>query len=445
MYFVNDTGVHMFDCNENSYIAGNTLKNIDVVNDKYLYVSWGNHQLFDLNGNLVMDIGECSSVTPDHIEIIGDKYIEAQFHGKDDKQYMCVLDFDGNFVKSPVLSSEYKRDPYLQGDTTCITNDTSSNDFIIQNNTSSGEFIMPNLIGKQWGEVSAIYANKEVLNITAQLEWSDKPEGEIINQEIPEGRRLKSGSSVVVKVSKGIQQREIQDMSDKTVDAAKEQLEKDGFKVSINRQAHDTVAKDRVISTIPEAHTMAPVGRTVVLIVSSGSNDKPFAMPNVIGIDINDALKRCEEYNLNPKIEHKPSLTERGTVLEQSIAPDTIAYKGDEITLVVSSGETSEVRQEVTILLPQTAIGEFSFKFYVDGELDDDATKIFDIGLLASKTLTYEITGNDGDEKALLVRATSTATEKGDVFYSAQITFENGNAQVSNAKQNDNIFAQLQR
>lgn len=109
MFFVNDSGVHRFQCNENSYIAGHTLECIDLVNDKYLYVSWCNYQLFDLNGNLVMDIGESSEVSPDSIEIIDDKYIEATFTGKDDKVYICVIDFNGNFIKSPVLKSDYVR------------------------------------------------------------------------------------------------------------------------------------------------------------------------------------------------------------------------------------------------------------------------------------------------------------------------------------------------
>lgn len=309
----------------------------------------------------------------------------------------------------------------------------------------NGEFALPNFVGKQWEAVSKEFADKSVLVLTAQLEWSDKPEGEIFDQEFPEGRRVMRGSNLLVKVSKGIQQREIEDMSDRTVDAAKKQLEKNGFKVTTSRQEHDTIAKDHVISTIPEAHTRAPVGSTVVLIVSSGPNDKPFAMPKLVDMNIDDALKRCQEYNLKTKVENKPSLTEKGTVLEQSIAPESMAYKGDEITLVVSTGEQPKIKKEVTIPLPQTAKGEFRFKFYVDGTLDDDATKIIDIEFLTSKTLTYEITGKDGDEKRLSIRAMSTSTEKEDVYYTAMITFEEENAKLSNEERNSDIFDKLQQ
>ncbi len=309
----------------------------------------------------------------------------------------------------------------------------------------NGEFELPNFVGRQWDEVSKVYADKSVLVLTGQEEWNEAPKGEIFKQDLPEGRSVMKGSNLTLYVSKGIQQREIEDMSDRTVDAAKKQLEKNGFKVSTSRQEHDTIAKDHVISTIPEAHTMAPVGSTVVLIVSSGPNDKPFAMPKLVDMNIDDALKRCTEYNLNAKVENKPSLTEKGTVLEQSIAPETMAYKGDEITLVVSTGETPEIKKEVTIPLPQTATGDFRFKFYVGGELDEDATRIVNIGFLTSKTLTYEITGKDGDEKSFAITAMSTATQKEDVYYTATITFEEENAKLSNEVRHSEIFDQLQQ
>ncbi len=109
MYFINDSGVHKFQCNENSYIARYTLDNIDLINNKYLYVKWCNYQLFDLHGNMVMDLGELTGLQPDYIDIVYDTYIEAHFTGKDEKSYVCVIDFNGNFINSPVLKSQYVR------------------------------------------------------------------------------------------------------------------------------------------------------------------------------------------------------------------------------------------------------------------------------------------------------------------------------------------------
>lgn len=132
-------------------------------------------------------------------------------------------------------------------------------------------------------------------------------------------------------------------MSNRTADAAKKQLEKLGFKVTVIRREDDTIAEDYVIGTVPEAHTQAPVGSTVNLIVSLGAKGEPFAVPKLVDMKIDEAVTKCEEYGLKVRIENRESLAEKGMILEQSIAPDTIAYKGDEITLVISTGETPAI------------------------------------------------------------------------------------------------------
>ena len=113
MYFVDSNGVHLFQCNENSYIAGLTLENIELINQQYLYVSWANYQLFDLNGKMLIDFKACSEILPDTIEIIDDQYIEATFTGKDDKSYVCLLNASGDILVSPVLISNYSRQSAL--------------------------------------------------------------------------------------------------------------------------------------------------------------------------------------------------------------------------------------------------------------------------------------------------------------------------------------------
>lgn len=113
MYFVNSKGIHLFQCNKNSYISGNTMQNIEVVNQQYLYVSWANYQLFDLSGKMLIDFQECSEILPDSIEIIDDQYIEATFTGKDNNIYVCLLSARGDIIVSPVLKTQYTRENVL--------------------------------------------------------------------------------------------------------------------------------------------------------------------------------------------------------------------------------------------------------------------------------------------------------------------------------------------
>ena len=74
------------------------------------------------------------------------------------------------------------------------------------------------------------------INLEAEQQWSTVTENEIFEQDFVEGRKLKVGTTVKVKVSKGIRQIEIQDLTDRTADAAERQLKKDGFKVATSHQ-----------------------------------------------------------------------------------------------------------------------------------------------------------------------------------------------------------------
>ena len=309
----------------------------------------------------------------------------------------------------------------------------------------NGEFAMPDFVGKTWEEVSKAFPDKTVLNLVPQQEWSEKPQGEIFDQEFPAGRKIKKGATVIINVSKGIKQVEIEDMSNRSLESAKKQLEKNGFKVTTNREENDTIAKDYVIRTVPEAHTMAEVGSTVVLVVSMGPDDKPFVVPNFVDMQLEDALKKCEELNLKTKVQNKASLTEKGTVIEQSIAENSMASKGDEITLTVSTGEMPELSREVTISLPQNIEGDFQFKYYVDGVLDEEATETRDVSFAASKTLKYTVKGKSGEERELTIKVKSAATGNEGTYLSVKVAFEDDKTSIvpGSEQRNSNIFEEL--
>ncbi|MGN1119051.1 MAG: Stk1 family PASTA domain-containing Ser/Thr kinase, partial [Oscillospiraceae bacterium] len=257
--------------------------------------------------------------------------------------------------------------------------------------TDSDEFVMPNLIGMTWDEAKSMYGN--VINLVAQQEWSTVTKDEIFEQDFVEGRKLKVGATVTVKVSKGIKQIEIQDLTDRTVDAAERQLKKDGFKVSKTYTEDDTVANDRVIRTIPAAHEMAPQGSTVVLVISMGPEDTAMYVPKLTEMPIETALLRCEEYHLIPQVEYVDSEEEKGRVLEQSIEPNTQVDRDTEIILSVSTGEIPEITVSRSITIPKKAEGEFTFEYYIDGILNEEATETRDVGVSAAKTVKFEVTG----------------------------------------------------
>lgn len=314
--------------------------------------------------------------------------------------------------------------------------------------TVSGEIDMPNLIGMTWDDAYAMYGSH--LNLIAQQEWSEYTKDEIFDQEFPEGRKVKVGADVIVKVSKGIKQVEVQDLTNRTVDAAERQLKKDGFKVSKTYAESEDVAKDCVIRTEPPAHEQAPQGSFVTLVISLGAPDTLQSVPKLTNMPIETALERCEEYSLTPIVDLVDSEEEEGTVIEQSIQPNEFVEKNTEITLKVSTGKIPETSKKFSYTVPNSAEGEFEFKYYIDGLLDTErGTEIRDVSLATNKEIPYSITGRDGDVKSLAIMVTSTATGKTGTYLVIEFTFKadaDGKIKVTNefVEKNTKIFDELQ-
>ncbi len=310
--------------------------------------------------------------------------------------------------------------------------------------TAGDEFLMPNLIGKSWDEAFSQYS--EYLNLVAQQEWSEYTKDEIFDQELPEGRKVKVGTTITVKVSKGIKQVEIQDLTNRTVDAAERQLKKDGFVVRKSYDESDEIAKDNVIRTVPEAREMAPQGSQVMLVISLGPKDNKMVVPKFVNMPVDEALKRCTEYYLNPIIQNVDSEEEEGKVLEQSIDPGTPVDRNTEITLYVSTGEIPQREVGVRLTVPNSAEGEFEFKYYINGLLDTErGAEIRDISLASNKEFVYDVLVKPDETVELAVKVTSTLTGASDTWYVLEIYIdsETDKPKLRPVEENKKIFDEL--
>lgn len=310
--------------------------------------------------------------------------------------------------------------------------------------TDSNEFLMPNLVGMSWDEAKSQYSS--VMTLVPQQEWSEVTKDQIFDQEFPEGRKVKIGTEVTVKVSKGIRTVEIQDLENLTASVAESKLRKDGFKVKKIYDENDDIAKDYVIRTEPAAHEMAEQGSTVVLFISSGPVNTGVFVPKFVDLPLSVALQRAEEYHLNATIERVDSdEVEKDVVMEQSIEPQSLVDRDTEIILKVSTGEISEKTRKLTFTLPKKATGEFEFRYFVDGVLDESASQTLDVGLASSKTLSYEVTGKPGETKVLIVKVTSIDTGRTGNYMEITVKFpEDGSKATAEDIVYSSVFSELQ-
>lgn len=309
--------------------------------------------------------------------------------------------------------------------------------------TDSNEFLMPNLVGMTWDEAKSQYSS--VMTLVPQQEWSEVTKDQIFDQEFPEGRKVKIGAEVTVKVSKGIRTVEIQDLENLTASVAESKLRKDGFKVKKTYDESDDIAKDYVIRTEPAAHEMAEQGSTVVLLISSGPTNTGVFVPKFVDLPLSVALQRAEEYHLNATIERVDSEdVEKDVVMEQSIEPQSLVDRDTEIILKVSTGEISEKTRKLTFTLPKKASGEFEFRYFVDGVLDESASQTLDVGLASSKTLSYEVKGKPGETKVLIVKVTSIDTGRTGTYMEITVNFpEDGSKATAEDIVYSSVFSEL--
>ena len=309
----------------------------------------------------------------------------------------------------------------------------------------SNEYLMPNLIGMSWDEAKSKYS--QYMTLIPEQEWSEVTKDQIFDQEYPEGRKVKIGTEVTVKVSMGIRQIEIQDMTNLSAAIAESKLQKDGFKVKKTFVESDDIAKDYVIRTEPAAHEMADQGSTVALVISMGPEDTSVNVPKFVNLPLSVALERAAEYHLDPQVRYEDSEEiEKDVVMEQSIEPGSTVDRDTPIELVVSTGEISEKTRKFTYSLPKKASGEFEFKYYVDGVLDEDSRVTLDIGLASSKSLTYTVTGKAGETKTVTIKVTSLDTGNTGNYGEVVVTFpEDGSKATLEDSFNGSIFSELQQ
>ncbi len=310
---------------------------------------------------------------------------------------------------------------------------------------ANGEFYMPNLVNMTWDEANQKYGS--YLTLVGTTENSDVEKDHIIRHDPPEGRRVKLNQTIAVTVSAGRRMSEIFDFKNRQASYAIQQLEREGFKTNITSRVDDTIPKDCVIETIPPAHTMAEQGTTVVIIVSMGPKNSSVEVPKLTEITIDEAQKKCNESYLNPIIKHVSSELPEGMVIEQSIEPGKMVDRNTTIELTVSSGEMPTATANLNITIPAGITGEFEFRYFVNGKLQNTAEPdIRDLSLSSNRSINYKVDGRiDETDKRFAIKVISRSTNKEGVYTEISIDFSQDPPKAVQLSIEPSIFHQLQQ
>lgn len=104
VYYVNTNGDTVrFKLEDSNFYYENVLRRGIYYTEGYFYIKDGysTSALFDSNGEMVLNIKETCNIDDYRVEVLNNNEIEVYFTGKDEKNYKCIIDFQGNFIEEP--------------------------------------------------------------------------------------------------------------------------------------------------------------------------------------------------------------------------------------------------------------------------------------------------------------------------------------------------------
>ncbi|MHA2610079.1 MAG: PASTA domain-containing protein [bacterium JZ-2024 1] len=200
-----------------------------------------------------------------------------------------------------------------------------------------GLVVTPDLTGLD--EVSArgkLAPLQLILEIEQEEFHNEVPKGKIIRQDPPPGKRIPKNSSISVVLSKGRSLTRMPQVTDLDLEEARKKLESLGLKVQI-RYAISDMPKDWVIHQYPPPGAEIRVDSQVMLTVSTGGEQILIPVPDVVGMNMEDAIEKLTSSGLEPRdilIIHRKNI-EGDRVIQQNPPKDTLSPFGSDVSLTV--------------------------------------------------------------------------------------------------------------
>ncbi len=174
------------------------------------------------------------------------------------------------------------------------------------------------------------------------------PEGVVISQEIPEGRRVPQGTIINMVVSLGVETVRVPHVVLMNAATARAMLEEAGLKAVIIYEANDGYSKDSVISQGTPGGELVPIGSEVWLTVSTGTPNTVISTGGWSGGTLPTVPTTVP---ITVQTEPSEAVSETATEITEETEPSTTV----ETTEQTDVTETNEIPTETEPTEPSTA------------------------------------------------------------------------------------------
>ncbi|MDD4125071.1 MAG: PASTA domain-containing protein, partial [Eubacteriales bacterium] len=295
-------------------------------------------------GNIRTSDGKCRikiSVNkyPDNLTVPDVKYMTASEAEKILKQYNLyavteyVTDVYAN--EKQIVNTKPEIGSFIQPGATVTL-------YICQGTEINEAKTMPKVVGDDVDSAKDKLENAYYL-VSVVYENSDKPEGQVIAQDIPAYTTgLAPWTMVTLTVSHYTQHKTVENYFGMTLDAAAAKINAAGFIVGSVSYVDSIYTSGTVINQGVKSGTSAAAGTVINLLISGEGIDLASPVPDVLGKNVTVATQLLEQAGYSVSITGSPSSGAVDMVLKQSVAAGNTGYPvGTKITLTVSIAEDS--------------------------------------------------------------------------------------------------------
>ncbi|MCR5356873.1 MAG: Stk1 family PASTA domain-containing Ser/Thr kinase [Lachnospiraceae bacterium] len=214
---------------------------------------------------------------------------------------------------------------------------------------------VPDLVGMSLDAASSAL---KAANLTAKATKSDptvtEAEAVIESQDPAPGSVVEENTQISIVVGRGLSSdtgaeenaeeapvggAAIPDVVGKSEAEARVAIEAEGFVFTSIEEPSETVEKGKVISQSPLGAEIKPLGSSVQVRISSGSNIEEVQVPDLMGKDEETARALLVEAGLEcDAAEENSDTVTKGSVISQSVAAGTTVEKGSKVSIKISKG-----------------------------------------------------------------------------------------------------------
>ena len=258
---------------------------------------------------------------------------------------------------------------------------------------------VPAVIDEQESDARALLERKG-FDVSVNTVENCATQNTVTEQQPTAGSQVDDGSRVTLTVSLGMSVK-VPAVRGLDLAAARKKLTDQQLLVATTQRPSRDVGAGKVISTDPEAGAEVECESTVRLFVSKGANT--ISVPDLVGSQQEVAQSQLDRLGLIPNVDTRDADEPEGTVIGQDPAPGSDVLRGDQVTIVVSSGAGSVVIPDVVGQSEDAARSSLSSRGLGVDVVEQDTDQRSEDGRVLDQAPTAGSRAHSGDRVTIVV------------------------------------------